>query len=359
MLWGAVLAVAVLSVPIAILAQGVLRTSIIYVNQCGAKIWLGLVTYFYFRRWLERWSVTDITNSFMLWVLTGSIVLIVLWGVFRWTKGTGSHRFELPSFEDCFYFGAIPILCTSAIVLSVKVTSHLLANEPSLLRASDVAASHSQASQSQPNILLITVDALREESTSLGSGQKTTTTPFLKTLATKSNVYSQMHSNAMSTSAAITAILSGKNPFSHGNLTRKVNRYDSEQNLLRILRENGYTTAAITSNGEAANVVAALSRFLSRPQFPESGSRLLSWLRRIGVYPTVAGAAMYRDLYIMYGFVRSFGVNLPHGYANDTFDLARRILSEIPQPFFLFLHVHEPHVPYYALSSRTAANSRR
>jgi arylsulfatase A-like enzyme len=203
------------------------------------------------------------------------------------------------------------------------------------------------------------VDALREESTSLGGGQKTSTTPFLKTLATKSNVYSQMHSNAMSTSAAITAILSGKNPFSHGNLTRKVNRYDSEQNLLRILRENGYTTAAITSNSDAANVVAALSRFLSRPQFPESGSKLLSWLRRLGVYPTVAGAEMYRDLYIMYGFVRSFAFNLPHGYANDTFDLAARILSEISQPFFLFLHVHEPHVPYYALSSRTAENSRR
>jgi arylsulfatase A-like enzyme len=61
----------------------------------------------------------------------------------------------------------------------------------------------------------------------------------------------------------------------------------------------------------------------------------------------------------MYGFVRSFAVNLPHGYANDTFDLAARILSEISQPFFLFLHVHEPHVPYYALSSRTAENSRR
>jgi arylsulfatase A-like enzyme len=359
MLWGAVLAVAVLSVPIAILVHGALRNSILYLNQCAAKIWMGLVTYFYFRRWLERWSVTDITNSFMFWVLAGSIVLIVLWGVFRWTKGTGGHRFELPSLEDCFYFGAIPILCTSAIVLSVKVTSHLLAYEPSLLRASDVAASHNQTSQSRPNILLITVDALRAESTSLDGGQKTSTTPFLKTLATKSNVYSQMHSNAMSTSAAITAILSGKNPLAHGNLTRKVNRYDSEQNLLRILRENGYTTAAITSNGDAANVVAALSRFLSRPQFPESGSKLLSWLRRLGVYPTVAGAAMYRDLYIMYGFVRSFTVNLPHGYANDTFDLAARILSEISQPFFLFLHVHEPHVPYYVLSSRTAENSTR
>ena len=133
-----------------------------------------------------------------------------------------------------------------------------------------------------------------------------------------------------------------------------MSRYDSEENLLRVLRDNGYTTVAITSNGEAANVVAAMARFLSRPQFPELGSKLLAWLRGIGVYPTVAGAAMYRDLYIINGFVRSFAVDLPHGYANDTFDLAERILSEIPQPFFLFLHVNEPHVPYYVLSSLAA-----
>jgi arylsulfatase A-like enzyme len=292
----------------------------------------------------------------MIWVLAGSMLLIFLWGVFRWIKRTGSQKFELPSFEDCFYFGAVPILCASAIVLSINVTSHLLANEPSLVTPSDVAVSRGQTSQSRPNILLITADALREESTSLGSGQKNPFTPFLKTLATSSNVYLQMHSNTMSTFAAITTILSGKHPLFHGSFTRKISRYDSDQNLLRILRDNGYTTAAITSNGEAANVVAALSRFLSRPQFPESGSKLLSWLRTAGVYPTVTGAAMYRDLYIMYGFVRSFTVNLPHGYAHDTFDLAVRVLSEIPQPFFLFLHVHEPHVPYYALSSLTANN---
>lgn len=355
-LWCAVLAVAVILIPIAIMSK-ILRTAIIHVNCYAVKLCLLLITYFYFRRWLDRWIVTDFTNSFVIWMLGGSALLLVCWILFHWSHRTRNHSFHFPVFEDCFYFGAVPILCASAIVLSVKVTSHLFKRDP--LSVSDVSAFYGRTSQSRPNILLITADALREESTSLGGSDKKSSTPFLEAFATKSTVYSQMHSNAMSTSAAITTILSGKHPLSHGNLTRKLNRYDSEQNLLRVLRDNGYTTAAITSNGEAANVVAAMGRFLSQPQFPELGSTLLSWLRAIGIYPTVAGAAMYRDLYIVYGFVLSFAVALPHGYANDTFDLAGRILSDIPQPFFLFLHVHEPHVPYYALSSLAVENSSR
>ena len=78
----AVLAVAVIYIPIAILANGVLRTSIVYVNRCAVKICLLLITYFYFRRWLDRWIVTDFTNSFVIWVLAGCVLLLLCWTLF-------------------------------------------------------------------------------------------------------------------------------------------------------------------------------------------------------------------------------------------------------------------------------------
>jgi sulfatase-like protein len=359
-LWCAILVVAIVYIPIAFLANWVLRDSLVYINKCGVKTCVLLITYLYFRRWLDRWSVTDFThNNFVVWGLAGIALLLVFWTLFRLSHVSGSRRFDIPTFRDCFSFGVIPILFTFSILLSIKVSSHLLAKEPSSLGLSDVSASVDPKSKFRPNILLVTADALREESTSLESGRKALSTPFLKRLGAKSSVYSKMHSNATATSAAVTTILSGKHPLYHGNLTRKVQRYDSDENLLRVLRDYGYTTVAITSNTDAANVVAAFGRFLSRPQFPELGSRLLARLRWLGIYPTVAGAAMYRDLYLMYGLVRTFAFNLPHGYANETFELAERIISEIPQPFFLFVHIHEPHLPYYGLSSVGVENAGR
>lgn len=356
--WCAIVTVAIAYIPIAILASGWWR-SIVYLNQLAIKLCLLLVTYFYFRRWLDRWVVTDLDNTSMTWVMAGSMLLLVSGALGYWRYGRGRDRFRFPDFEDCFLFGVIPILCASALVLSIKVTSHLNGTRPSGVAAPVLSPAENRAAQSRPNIILIAADALREQSVSPGREHNNSSTPFLRKLTMNSSVYEQMHSNAMSTRAAITTILSGKHPLSHGNLTRKVGRYDSDQNLLRLLRDNGYTTVAITSNGEAANVVSPLARFLSRPHFPESGSELLSKLRRIGVYPTVAGAAMYRDLYLMRRFVRFETIDLPHGYADETLDLAQRILSDIPQPFFLFVHVHEPHVPYYALLPRESGDLNR
>jgi arylsulfatase A-like enzyme len=352
----ALLLVAFAYMPVALLASRVFRNAIIYINKCGVKICVFLITYFYFRRWLDRWSVTDVTNNdLVVWAVAGIALLLVCWSLFRLIYASAGPGFAGPTFQDCFSFGVIPISFIAAIVLSIKVGSHLLAKTPLLLAQSAVSAAGDSKSQFRPNIILVTADALRAESTSLESRGKNT--PFLEKLAAKSSVYSKMHTNAASTSAALTTILSGKRPLFHGNLTRKVHRYDSDENLFRVLKDSGYTTVAITGNTDAAAVVAAFGRFLSRPQFPELGSQLLARLRRLGIYPTVAGAAMYRDLYLMYGLVRTFTFNRPHGYANETFELAERILSEIPQPFFLFVHIHEPHEPYYVLSHVGAENS--
>jgi arylsulfatase A-like enzyme len=51
-----------------------------------------------------------------------------------------------------------------------------------------------------------------------------------------------------------------------------------------------------------------------------------------------------------------------HGYADDTLGHARKVVSELRAPFFLFIHVHEPHDPYdspYPIENAATSDSER
>ena len=134
-------------------------------------------------------------------------------------------------------------------------------------------------------MVLIVADALRAQNMSL-YGYARKTTPFLESFAQQSSVYTQMYSNSTSTRTSLTSILSGKHPFSHGRLTKFLPAYDSPENLLALLRDHGYTTAAITSNSDATFYMLGLVPYLVHGEYPNFRRLTLSWLRDLGVYPT-------------------------------------------------------------------------
>lgn len=57
---------------------------------------------------------------------------------------------------------------------------------------------------------------------------------------------------------------------------------------------------------------------------------------------------MYDELVRFAPFIGFPRRTLGYGAAEATFDLASQLISRLPQPFFLFVHVHEPHNPYWA-----------
>ena len=121
------------------------------------------------------------------------------------------------------------------------------------------------------------------------------TTPFLDRFASESNVYTQMHANSTSTRPSLTTILTGKDPFSHGRLTKFLPVYDSPENLVALLRDQGYTTAAISSNADATFYYLGLVKYLVHGEYPNFRRLTLSFLRDNGVYPTSSGTRMYDE----------------------------------------------------------------
>lgn len=322
------------------------RAPLINLNERGAKALLVAITALAFVRWLLSWANLLGNPDIVSFALVLLCLGLGVW-VWRRRRRPVGHKLNLPSLDEGWSFFALPILMVTVIILTITVGQHL-----TRLYANRLELDHAYASQSQerkplrsPNVVLIVADALRAQSMSL-YGYQRKTTPFLEKFAERSSVYTQMYTNSTSTRTSLTSILSGKHPFSHGRLTKFLPPYDSPENLLRLLRDHGYSTAAIASNSDATFYLLGLTHELVFGEFPNFLRLTLSWLRDDGVYPTSLGSRMYDELAQFLPFLGFPERTLGYGPADDTFNVASALLAKLPEPFFLFIHVHEPHNPY-------------
>ena len=161
------------------------------------------------------------------------------------------------------------------------------------------------------------------------------TTPYLEKFAKRSNLYIQMHANSTTTQPSMTTILSGRHPFSHGRLTREMPPYRDSRNLIRILRDNGYATVAITSNRDASVYSLGLGSNLSQREHTNFSNLTLSWLRDAGVLPTAMGNRMYEKLSIIFPFLGFPGRTSPYGYSDDALDAAKKVMETLIPRFSL------------------------
>jgi arylsulfatase A-like enzyme len=144
----------------------------------------------------------------------------------------------------------------------------------------------------------------------------------------------------------MTTLLTGLHPFSHGRLSREIAPRSNEKNLLRILRGHGYNTAAITSNLEAALSSLGLNTELTVPERHEFALHPFSWLRNFGVDPTLLGGRMYQELSLILPYLGYPQRTSSYGQIADTLRYAKHIVARLPNPFFLVIHIHDPHETY-------------
>jgi arylsulfatase A-like enzyme len=321
------------------------RTALLDLSDRGAKAALIVISAIGFLRWLFNWAVLFGNPNAVFYALIGSSLALGAW-VWRRRKHWGERKLRSPSLSDGWYCFTLPMLIASAVMLMVAVGQNrsVLKSSRSILDR-NANAVQNVLSRRRPNVVIIVADALRAQSMSLyGYGRKTT--PFLDSFAEQSTVYSQMYSNSTSTRTSLTSILSGRHPLSHGRLTKFRPVYDSPENLVAVLRDTGYTTAAVTSNSDATFYILGLAKYLAHGEYPNFRRLTLSSLRDSGVYPTNPGNRMYDELAQFLPFLGFPEKTLGYGPAEDTFNLAARLLVNLPEPFFLFIHVHEPHNPY-------------
>jgi len=157
-----------------------------------------------------------------------------------------------------------------------------------------------------PNVILCTIETLRRDHVSV-YGCERKTTPFLEELAKESIVFTEAYSQSSWTKPSIASILSGLYPSRHGACTMLDMLSDSVVTLPEVLRKHGYVTAAFCT-----------SRVISDPVFDfHQGFDVFVRAEETGAEKLKKRALNWLD-------------------------------AERPRPFFLFLHLFDPHQPYSA-----------
>lgn len=165
---------------------------------------------------------------------------------------------------------------------------------------------YSCGSDDPPNILLISLDTLRPDHTTLyGYGRDTS--PFLAEFARDGVVFESAFSQSPKTATSHMTLFTGLYPSVHGikNLSEENRRLSDEiPTLATLLAQAGYRTEAVAGGG---NISGEL------------------------------------------GFDQGFDVYLDSSDARDLFQQADGVfsrLAESSEPFFVFLHTYEVHDPY-------------
>jgi len=218
---------------------------------------------------------------------------------------------------------------------------------------------------SQPrSILLITVDCLRADHVGfLGYDQPTT--PFLDALAKQSVVFPTAIVAGAPTYFSFPAIMAGRYPLSLGRDV--IGLSPNEPTLGTVLNECGYATAAFVAGNPYLSrrfgyhagfgVFRDFLEFQAKrvsgpnPRSPRLRGRLnrelKALLRKLGPLGSV-----YNELYFQYcqrvasPHVASVDGLRPFPSADRVVDSAAQWLTGVAKPFFLWLHLMDPHAPY-------------
>ena len=353
-LWTALFWVATFAAIVLLPALWLPQLSVCRANEWVCRTGIILVSAFYLVLWLVRWRFF-IADGYAVHI--GLILLTAGLYYLARRRRFGSARSradEAPSWREVFSYAVLPLLFASLIVLGIRIADAYLERKEVKTAPSESTAMKQSAALYSPNIIVIVADSLRAQSLSLYN-RSGVATPKVEQLGETASVYLDTHANATMTAPSLTSLLTGKHLLHHGRLYRDLPAYPSTQNLLQILRSHGYITAAVTSSHEASMHALGFSSGLSQAENFAFSFLTLGWLRDLGIYPTRLGGRMYQELRLLFPWLGFPERTLPYGNLNDTLERARSMIADARRPFFLFIHVQEPHESHVMPSWSTLA----
>jgi arylsulfatase A-like enzyme len=258
---------------------------------------------------------------------------------------------------------------TRRTVIATGIASAaLIATEAVMGRVASAAVPQKRASRpSGPNILMITFDALSAEDMSL-YGYRLPTTPQIDEFARKSSVFTNFYSASTFTTPSVATLLSGLHPSEHHvyHLEGRFRGPDALRTFPRLMRAGGYTTGASITNPFANFLfqsIAADFDYLPPPAYRApslwDATRILHQRQpfgsRVTEFDYLEIACNLAPQRLEAFSPRRFG-NTTSGFPPaGSFQQARQVLEQMPDGFFLWVHLFAPHAPYLP----SAANLRR
>jgi arylsulfatase A-like enzyme len=183
------------------------------------------------------------------------------------------------------------------------------------------------ASRDLPPVVLITVDTLRADRV-LGDGERRVPTPAIDRLAADSVVFTNARSPAPWTKPALASLLTGLSPLVHGMTTRRARLPDRVETLAERLQAAGYRTAGIGLNAHLERVFR-LDQGFDDYRFPARADHGLALGARVLEH---LAPQRFPELFPSTEAIADVAVDWLHAHARE--------------PFFLWLHVLDPHWPY-------------
>jgi len=239
-------------------------------------------------------------------------------------------------------------------LLLVTVASVILLIGFQLAVRNSTATVKAEAVQPRPktNFLLITFDALNAEDMSL-YGRQVPTTPNIDAFAAQASVFTNFYSGSTFTTPSVATMMSGMYP-SESHVHHLQGRIDPElrdKTLPQLLKTAGYTNAAFLSNPFAYHLGKSTGGFdlLPEPVFNSSGFEHV-WIASRLLHQD-SGFGCRIDEYIDRESLWTSLFRLPGNVSmrlrpDATFAHAMRLLQQLPNGYFFWVHVITPHNPY-------------
>jgi arylsulfatase A-like enzyme len=259
------------------------------------------------------------------------VALTVLWSAWGFEYGDGR---VLALLGGALGLGACVLVSRRlapggvAGALLVIVLAHGALDGLTLLRGEPAAKSTGKSAASAlPPVVLITVDTLRADRV-LGAGAARVPTPAIDRLAADSVVFTHARSAAPWTKPSLATLLTGVSPLVHGMTNRRARLPVELETLAERLRAAGYRTAGIGLNAHLERAFRFDQgfddyAFPARPDYGIAlGARLLERL----------APARFPELFPSSTAIADEAV----GWLDANHDA----------PFFLWLHMLDPHWPY-------------
>jgi arylsulfatase A-like enzyme len=313
-------------------------SSVQRINEFLCRIACLVISGFFLKRWLDNWQLDVLSSKVFGWLLL--LVIFPLYLAVRRRRKTSPRPVIdiVPSWQDIFSYAVLPVMVATVVTVCGRVVV-TIAYKPL------VAANSAATSAFRPSIVLIVADSLRAQSMSL-YGYTEKTTPHIDRFAESSSVYLRMHANATGTIPSVLTLLTGRHPLSHGRLNRELPPRPEARNLLNLLSVHGYSIGAVTSNGEAFDALQSIRSELKFTEEMAFRFNLFPWLHPAGIYPTRFSGRLYDDLAGMLPFLAFPRRASMEGNISDTIAQVKNLMVRLNAPFFLFIHVQEPHGPY-------------
>jgi arylsulfatase A-like enzyme len=235
---------------------------------------------------------------------------------------------------------------TIAATVLLVVTEFAFANATHSVRAA------AMPQRPKSNVVLVTFDAFTSEEMSL-YGYKLPTTPNLDAFARQSTVFTNFYSASTFTTPCIGVILTGAYPSeSHiYGLAGQVPEDYAGKSLPGAMRDAGYATGAFPTNPWAYYLAKSLKNafdVLPEPAFHHGFQRLWEITRPLHQDSRIGSRiSEYFDLEVEWNKLERVQESPSFHYRpTDSFENAKKVVDQLPDGFFLWVHVLAPHHPY-------------